>query len=69
MKIGQVNLERAGLGPYLRIPMHDEFVMVVPRSEAADILRTAEAVLTDWQTFRVPITWSGTVLEDRWRKV
>jgi len=69
LKIGQVNLERAGLGPYLRIPMHDEFVMVVPRSEAADILRTAEAVLTDWQTFRVPITWSGTVLEDRWRKV
>jgi DNA polymerase-1 len=69
LKIGQVNLERAGLGPYLRIPMHDEFVMVAPRSEAPEILRTAETVLTDWQTFRVPITWSGTILEDRWRKV
>lgn len=68
LKVGQVNLERAGLASYLRIPQHDEFVFVAPASEAEDVLRTAENVLTDWHTFRVPITWSGSILPERWAK-
>jgi DNA polymerase I-like protein with 3'-5' exonuclease and polymerase domains len=68
LKMGQVKLEAAGLGPYLRLPIHDEFLMEVPQELAADVLRTAEQVLTDRTSFAVPITWSGTVLKGRWEK-
>jgi hypothetical protein len=35
---------------------------------AADVLREAERILTDRESFRVPITWSGSILTERWVK-
>lgn len=68
LKSNAIALRAAGLGPYLRLPMHDEFVLEVPEGEAQDVLHEAERILTDRDNFRVPLTWSGSILEDRWQK-
>lgn len=68
MKQGLINLDAAGLGPFMRLVAHDEAMLEVPREWAADILRLAEGILTDRTNFRVPITWSGAILEERWVK-
>jgi hypothetical protein len=48
--------------------VHDEFLLECPREMAADVLREAERILTDRESFAVPITWSGNILEERWVK-
>ena len=68
MKWGLVKLDAAGFGPYLRLPIHDEVLMECPREIAADVLSEASRILTDRENFAVPITWAGSILEDRWRK-
>lgn len=68
MKRGIIDLDAAGMGPFLRLPVHDEILMEVPREWAADVLREAERILTDRTSFLVPITWSGNILTERWVK-
>lgn len=68
LKRGMIRCVDAGLGPYLRLPVHDELVFECPKEIAQDVLRTAEQVLTDRDSYRVPITWSGNILTDRWVK-
>lgn len=68
LKRGLLALEAAGLGPCLRLPVHDEVLMEAPEDMAAEVLREAEKILTDRESFAVPITWSGSVLENRWVK-
>ena len=68
MKNGLIGLDAAGFGPYLRLPIHDEVLMEVPREIAADVLSEASRILTDRENFAVPITWAGSILEDRWKK-
>jgi DNA polymerase I len=68
MKRGVVACAAAGLRDHLRLTLHDEVFFEAPEHEAADVLRTAEQVLTDRETFPVPLTWSGAVLDSRWVK-
>jgi DNA polymerase I-like protein with 3'-5' exonuclease and polymerase domains len=68
MKQGQIELCAAGLGPYLRLDIHDEFLLEAPKEYAAEMLAVASGILTDRSNFAVPITWAGSILEDRWRK-
>lgn len=68
LKTKQIELDAAGLGPFLRLDVHDEILMEVPRELAQEVLHTAEQILTDRANFAVPITWSGDILEERWRK-
>ena len=68
LKQGIINLDAGGLGEFLRLPVHDEVLMEVPVSMAQDVLTEAERILTDHETYRVPITWSGSILEKRWVK-
>jgi DNA polymerase I len=68
LKRGIINLDAGGLGEYLRLPVHDEILLEVPADLAADVLREAERILTDYESFRVPITWSGSILTERWVK-
>ncbi|HEY2638925.1 MAG TPA: DNA polymerase [Streptosporangiaceae bacterium] len=68
LKTNLVKLEAAGYGPYLRLPMHDEVVAEVPREHAEFALADMTRILTDRTSFAIPITWSGSILEDRWRK-
>lgn len=69
LKAGMVALDAAGLLDYMLLPIHDEVLLEVPRAEAAEILRLVEETLTDRTTYRVPISWSGDVMEERWKKM
>ncbi len=68
LKRGMAHLDAAGLLEYMMIPIHDEILFEAPRELAPDILRTVEDILTDRTSYKVPITWSGDILEERWRK-
>jgi DNA polymerase-1 len=68
LKRGIINLDAGGLGEFLRLPVHDELLLEAPVAMAADVLREAERILTDRESFRVPITWSGSILTERWVK-
>lgn len=68
LKYGGVKLDAAGLGDFLRLSIHDEWLLECPAADAAEVLREATAVLTDRDSFRVPITWSGSILTERWVK-
>jgi DNA polymerase I len=68
MKRGVIACAAAGLRDHLRLTLHDEVFFEAPEAIAHDVLRTAGQVLTDRETFPVPITWSGAVLDGRWVK-
>jgi DNA polymerase-1 len=68
MKRGGIDLAAAGLGDYLRLSIHDEWLLECPAADAQDVLRTAQRVLTNTTDFRVPLTWSGSILTERWVK-
>lgn len=68
MKYGGVKLDAAGLGDALRLSIHDEWLCEVPREDAAEALALATKVLTDRDSFKIPITWSGSILSERWVK-
>ena len=68
LKMGAAKMEAMGLLPYMVMPVHDEFVLEAPIDQAKDILRLAEETLTDRESYRVPITWSGEIMKERWVK-
>jgi len=68
LKTGAIRLDAAGYGQYLRLPIHDELLLACPAEEAGHVLAEATRILTDRESFRVPLTWSGSVLPDRWVK-
>ncbi len=66
LKRGMADIEAAGLSDYLVLPVHDELVLDVPKEDAVDVLHQVEGILNDHETFKVPLTWSGEIYEDRW---
>ncbi len=67
LKQGIVDLELAGLGQYIILPVHDELVLEVPihlREEVLHVLkRTLDNVGKD---YLVPLTWGPDVMTERW---
>ncbi len=68
LKTGVIELDAAGLTPYLRLTIHDEVMGEFPKEIAKDALATMTRILTDRETYQVPITWDGKILEERWIK-
>lgn len=68
MKRGLVNLDAAGFGPTMCLPVHDEILFEFPEREAAGMLAEASRILTDRESFSVPFTWGGSLLPERWKK-
>jgi len=68
LKRGLIDLDAHGFGPWLRLDIHDEHLLEVPVEYADEALHEAERILTDRTSFRVPITWSGSILRERWVK-
>lgn len=66
LKRGLLDLDAAGLGDYMILPVHDEVLLDVPASEADAVRATVERVLTDSSTYAVPLTWSADIYPDRW---
>lgn len=61
-----LRLVDAGYGDYLMIPVHDEIVMEAPAADAEEIMHDAVEVMNDFETFALPITWSGDVMTKSW---
>jgi DNA polymerase-1 len=68
MKMCMVNIDAAGLGDALRMVVHDEAILEVPKEDAQDVLRVVSEAMTDLTTYRVPITADGVVMTERWVK-
>jgi DNA polymerase-1 len=67
LKRGILDLELAGLGPYLRLPVHDELVLEVPIEERDSVLHTLKTTLDNvGKDYLVPLTWGPDVMENRW---
>lgn len=55
------------LGPYIRLPVHDEVVMSVPADQAEEIMRTVKGAMST--TFKgIPIATETNILGERWAK-
>lgn len=65
-KRAMVDLDAAGLGDYLLLPVHDEIIADVPEDQAEDIAKAMQEIATDKDRYGVPITWSADVLPGAW---
>jgi DNA polymerase-1 len=61
LKMKIVEADRAGLGPYMLFPVHDEIDFEVPHDELEDFQVTLKNVVNDDQLLSVPLTWSAEV--------
>jgi len=68
MKVGLSNIDAAGLGEYLILPVHDEALLEVPTGMAEEALRVVEECMTDRTKYAVPITAGGAIMRERWTK-
>jgi DNA polymerase-1 len=60
-----INLEEAGLLPYMRLPIHDEVMCSVPEAEAKDYAREIEKCMT-FDLYGVPIEAEAEVGKRSW---
>lgn len=67
-KKGIIDLDAAGFGDNLLLPVHDEVVLEVPAEDAEDAIRLIEQTLTDRDNYKVPITWEANIMTERWAK-
>jgi DNA polymerase-1 len=58
LKMKGVELDNAGLGDYLVLPVHDEYVADVPQTVVRDAYGTLMEIMNDDSLFTVPITAS-----------
>lgn len=54
----QLQLDAAGLGKYMMVPVHDEIILDVSKDYREDAITTLRDIMNDTTTFRVPITAS-----------
>ena len=64
LKRAIVDLDAAGLGDFLVLPVHDEQVFDIPREDVAEAVPVIEQVMTR-EDYRVPLTVGAKVV-DRW---
>jgi DNA polymerase-1 len=65
LKMKLLELDAAGLGEYMILPVHDEVIFDVPDPEVPDAIRTIHQVMNDANLLSVPIT-AGTAHGQRW---
>lgn len=65
LKMKLVELDMAGFGPYMRLPVHDEVIFDVPADQVHDFARSAVQIMGDDTLLTVPIT-TGASYGARW---
>jgi DNA polymerase-1 len=65
LKMKLLELDAAGLGDYLRLPIHDEILLEVPDEDLNDAACTLRDVMNDSEMLSVPLT-SGLDAAKRW---
>ncbi len=68
LKRGMVDVDHAGFGELLRLPVHDELILEAPLEDAETVLHDVTQVLNDSTDYSVAIPWEGKVLTERWTK-
>jgi len=63
MKI--LELDAAGLGDFMVLPVHDEIIMDVPKDNLRDVIGTLQKVMNDDQLLSIPVT-AGLAVGSRW---
>lgn len=66
LKRAAVALDNAGLGDYMRMFVHDEVIFEVPSEDADDILIEVETIMSDADTYSVPLVAEGTRCPTSW---
>jgi DNA polymerase-1 len=57
-KLKLMELDAAGLGQWMVVPVHDEVVLDVPNEHVNEAVATLRSVMNDVTTYAVPITAS-----------
>lgn len=65
LKRRMVELDRAGLGEYMILPIHDELLFDVPETSVEEAVATIQEVMPENEAFSVPLSVGVDVLE-RW---
>ena len=69
LKLAALNVEANGYGHLLRLPVHDELIAEVPVADAEHVLAEVTKILNATTAdLKVPVTWSGTIMPERWVK-
>lgn len=65
LKLKDVELRSAGLGPLMVLNVHDEVILDVPEADVPEVVRLVESIMYDDKLFSVPLT-AGTDVAFRW---
>jgi DNA polymerase-1 len=60
-----LELDAAGLGDYLVLPVHDEVIADVPDDSLQDVIATMSTIMNDDKLLSLPLT-SGGATGKRW---
>ena len=55
-KMNLIEIDKAGLGEFMMVPVHDEIVMSAPKEDAEEIMVTVQECMTTTGDWRVPLT-------------
>lgn len=55
-KIKLIELNDAGLGDYMMLPVHDEIILDVPKEAEYDVVQTLNDIMNDTKLLSVPVT-------------
>jgi len=66
LKMQLRNLDLAGLGPYMTLPVHDEVVFDIPRSEVSELIPVISQAMNITEGWAVPITAGVDGPYERW---
>lgn len=64
-KMKLLELDAAGLGEFMILPVHDEIMLDVPEADYADVVPVVHGIMNDTKLLNVPLT-SGLATGDRW---
>lgn len=68
LKVAMLELDAAGLGDCMILPIHDEVLFEVPVQDTTEIKHLIESTMAVPDRYRVPLTCSADVMEERWKK-
>lgn len=65
-KLDMLKADAAGLGDYMVVPVHDELVLSVPKSEAVEAGKTLQECMTTREGWDVPLLAGEAEAGSRW---
>ncbi len=68
LKVSMLELDAAGLGDCMLLPIHDEILFEVPKESAEDACHLIEDVMSVRGKYLVPLPVKAEVLPERWQK-